>query len=177
MKSKKHTQPLSRKAIYPGTFDPITRGHLDIILRSVEIVDKLIIAVAYDVIQDTLFSLEERVDMVKNDIRFITDKVPAAGKIEVVGFKGLLVDFTKSKGATLIIRGLRAVSDFEYEFKLFSANHRLNSSIETIFLPAKDSTHFISATIVKEISRLKGDVSSFVSPYVETKLATKFKNK
>ena len=177
MKNKKHTQSPSRKAIYPGTFDPITRGHLDIILRSVRIMDKLIIAVAYNVIKDTFFSLEERVDMVKNDIHLIIDKIPDASKIEIVGFKGLLIDFAKSNGTTLIIRGLRAVSDFEYEFQLFSANHRLNSNIETIFLPAKDSTHFISATIIKEIARLKGDVSSFVSPYVKTKLTTKFSNK
>jgi len=176
MKNKKHPQLPSRKAIYPGTFDPITRGHLDITLRSIEIADKLIIAVAHDVMKSPLFSLKERVDMVKNDILNAFNS-SVVNKIEIVGFKGLLIDFAKSQKANLIIRGLRAVSDFEYEFKLFSANQALNSKIETIFLPAKDSTHFISATIVKEIARLKGDVSSFVSPYVTKKLAAKFKGK
>jgi len=163
----------NRKAVYPGTFDPITHGHLDIILRSVGVVDELVIAVAHDVIKAPLFSLEERVDMVKNDIR---ENSLDASKIKVIGFKGLLTKFVKSQNTNLIIRGLRAVSDFEYEFQLFSANSRLDSTIETIFLPAKETTHFISATVVKEIARLKGDVSSFVSPYVRAKLSEKFRN-
>jgi len=174
MKNKKQTKLPNRKAVYPGTFDPITRGHLDIIIRSAEIVDKLIVAVAYDAIKEPMFSLEERVDMVGNDVLTAIGK-DAANKIEVVGFKGLLVKFIKSKGANLIVRGLRAVSDFEYEFQLFSTNAKLDASIETIFLPAKDSTHFISATVVKEIARLNGDISSFVSPYIETKVIEKFK--
>ena len=176
MKNKKQKQLLNRIAVYPGTFDPITRVHLDIIIRTLKIVDKLVIAIAYDVIKAPLFSLNERVDIVKDDILAIVDK-ETASKIEIVSFKGLLIDFMKSKGASIIIRGLRAVSDFEYEFQLFSTNCTLDRSIETIFLPAKDSTHFISATVVKEIARLGGNVSSFVSPYVEAKLAKKFKNK
>jgi pantetheine-phosphate adenylyltransferase len=162
-----------RKAVYPGTFDPITLGHIDIILRSVEIVDELIIAVASDVIKEPLFSLDQRVDMAIDDLK---NRIPATNKIKVVGFKGLLVDFVKSSGSNLIIRGLRAVSDFEYEFQLFAANNMLDRSIETIFLPAKDSTHFISATIVKEIARLGGNVSNFVSPYVALKLIEKYSN-
>ena len=176
MKNKKQIILPSKKAVYPGTFDPITRGHLDVIIRSLKIVDKLVIAIAYDVVKAPLFSLKERVDIVKNDIFSTIDK-DVASKIEIVGFKGLLIEFMKSKGSNLIIRGLRAVSDFEYEFQLFSTNSKLDSNIETIFLPAKDSTHFISATVVKEIARLGGDVSSFVSPCVETKLAKKFKKK
>lgn len=164
------------KAVYPGTFDPITRGHLDIIIRSLAITDKLTIAVAYDVLKAPLFSLEQRVDMVRNDIMSAIDKESDRNKIGIIGFKGLLIDFVKSQTANLIIRGLRAVSDFEYEFQLFSANYMLDKSIETIFLPAKDSTHFISATIVKEIARLGGDVANFVSPYVAGKLAEKYKN-
>ena len=171
MKNKDLIDYPIRKAIYPGTFDPITLGHLDIISRSTGIVDELVIAVAQDVLKTPLFSLEERVDMVKNDI---LTKSLAANKIKIIGFKGLLIDFAKAQKASLIIRGLRAVSDFEYEFKMFSANQRLVSDIETVFLPAKDSTHFISATVVKEIARLKGDVSSFVSSYVKQKLAKKF---
>ena len=169
------TKIASRKAIYPGTFDPITLGHIDIISRSSEIVDELIIAVAQDVLKTPAFSLEERVDMVKNTILHMSEKKQIRHKVTVMGFKGLLINFAKLQQASLIIRGLRAVSDFEYEFKLFSANYRLVDYIETIFLPAKDSTHFISATVVKEIARLKGDVSSFVSPYVEKKLSKKFK--
>jgi pantetheine-phosphate adenylyltransferase len=168
-------KPTSRKAVYPGTFDPITRGHLDIILRSAAFVDELIIAVASDVLKEPLFTLEQRVDMVRNDVQTLSSS--AANKIEVLGFKGLLVDFAKSKGATLIIRGLRAISDFEYEFQLSAANHTLDNSIETVFLPAKDSTHFISATVVKEIARLKGKTAHFVSPYIEGKLVEKFHNK
>jgi pantetheine-phosphate adenylyltransferase len=164
-----------RKAIYPGTFDPITLGHLDIILRSLAIVDKLVIAVAYDVVKTPLFSLEQRVDMVHTDIMSVIGKELDTNRVEIIGFKGLLIEFVKSQEANLIIRGLRAVADFEYEFQLFSANYVLDKTIETVFLPAKDSTHFISATIVKEIARLGGNVSNFVSPYVTTKLADKYK--
>jgi pantetheine-phosphate adenylyltransferase len=163
---------LQRIAVYPGTFDPITKGHLDIITRASKLVDKLVVGVAFDVIKPTLFSFDERVQMAKLEA-LRRDNVDG-NKIEVVGFKGLLIEFVKSCKSNLIVRGLRAVSDFEYEFQLFSSNYRLDRDVETVFLPAKDDTHFISATMVKEIARLKGDVSSFVPEEIRKRLAEKY---
>jgi pantetheine-phosphate adenylyltransferase len=162
---------LQRIAVYPGTFDPITKGHLNIIERASKLADKLVVGVAFDVTKPTLFSFDERVRMAKLEASRIQDNTD---KIEVIGFKGLLIEFVKSCKSNLIVRGLRAMSDFEYEFQLFSSNCRLNRIMETIFLPAKDDTHFISATMVKEIARLKGDVSSFVSEQVRMQLAHKY---
>lgn len=158
-------------AIYPGTFDPITLGHLNVIKRSLNVCDKLIIAVAKDTPKNSLFTLEERVNLIKNEIKkYETDSI-----IEVKGFKGLLMDFAEKEGANIVIRGLRAVSDFEYEFQLASMNTRLNPNIQTVFIPASENHQFVASNLVKEVARLKGDVSSFVPKNVELALKKKFK--
>lgn len=162
-----------KAAIYPGTFDPVTKGHINIIERSIAMADRLVVGIAEDIVKTPLFSLEERIDMVKNAIESLDAKL--LGKtIEVKSFSGLLVEFARSEGTSLIIRGLRAVSDFEYEFQLFSANSKLANDIETMLLPASESTHFISSSIVKEIGRLNGNVEQFVSPYVKSKIEKHF---
>lgn len=154
-------------AIYPGTFDPITFGHMDIIKRAIKIVDHLIIAVAQDNNKKPLFSLEERAKMVEEEVKFLNQN----GKIvEVKQFSGLLVNFAKENNAGIIIRGLRAVSDFEYEFQMSGMNSKLSSDVQTIFLPASESTHFIASRLVKEVARLGGNVSEFVSKQVESRL-------
>jgi len=158
-----------RSGIYPGTFDPITSGHVDIIKRAVKIVDRLIIAVAADTAKTPIFSIPQRVELVKQDV---FDALPAeeSAKIEVIGFEGLLVNFAAEHNAALIIRGLRAVSDFEYEFQMAGMNAKLNNEIQTVFLPASEHTHFIASRFVKEIVRLGGVVDGLVSPNVEKKL-------
>ncbi len=159
-------------AIYPGTFDPITHGHMDIIKRALKIVDHLIIGVAQDNNKKPLFSLEERSRMAKNEV-FLLNK---GGKtVEVVAFEGLLVDFARKNKSNIIIRGLRAVSDFEYEFQMSGMNSRLDSDIQTIFLPASESTHFIASKLVKEVARLGGNIDEFVSDNVKKELENTFK--
>lgn len=149
----------NRVGIYPGTFDPITIGHQDIINKALKIVDTLIIAVAEHPAKQPIFSLEERVDMVKHTVSSLDN-------VEVLGFDGLLVNVAKEKNADLLIRGLRAVSDFEYEFQLSGINSKLDPDIQTVFLPASEKTHFIASRFVKEAVRLGGNVSELVSPYV-----------
>ncbi len=155
-------------AIYPGTFDPITNGHLDIIRRAAGLLDRLVIGVAVNAGKDPMFDLDERLEMVRAEV------VPLArtGKanIEVRSFNNLLVHFAMEVGAQAIVRGLRAVSAFDYEFQMVGMNARLNPEIETIFLMASERHHFIAARLVKEIAVLGGDVSSFVSPDVALKL-------
>lgn len=160
-----------KTGIYPGTFDPITVGHMDIIRRGLRVVDKLIIAVALDTGKAPIFELETRADMVRADVKRLGAK---ARHIEVKTFSGLLVNFAQENGATLLIRGLRAVSDFEYEFQMACMNDRLNPAIETVFLTASEDTHFISSRFVKQIARLGGDISSFVSPNVAKRLKKHF---
>lgn len=162
---------LTKTAIYPGTFDPITFGHLDIIKRALKIVDRLIVAVARDNAKNPIFSVEERVELIKQEIADINQN----NNIEVVGFEGLLIDFARKSQADIIIRGLRAVSDFEYEFQMFGMNAKLDPNIQTIFLPASESAHFIASKLVKEVARLGGDVSAFVSPNVAGHLYKFFK--
>lgn len=161
-----------RIGLYPGTFDPITNGHLDIVTRAARVVDRLIVAVAANAGKGPLFTLEERVALVREDL---AERPRLQGvNIEVRSFDTLLVDFARQCGAHVIIRGLRAVSDFEYEFQMAGMNARLSPDIETMFLMASERCQFISSRFVKEIGRLGGDISSFVSPRVRAELDEKF---
>lgn len=153
---------VQRIGIYPGTFDPITKGHEDIILRACRVVDKLVIGVAEDTGKSPAFTLLQRVDLVQDEI----ERLKLTDKVVAMGFSGLLVNFAKEQNATLLIRGLRAVSDYEYEFQMANINNKLAPEIETVFLTASESTHFISSRFVKQIARLEGDVSHFVSDNV-----------
>ncbi len=146
--------------IYPGTFDPLTYGHLDIIRRSLKLVDNLIIGIADNENKKTLLSLDERKEIIQNDLK---DLISDNENVFIKNVKGLLTDFAKSNEATCIIRGLRAVSDFEYEFQMTGMNYQLNPQIETIFLMTSDQKSFISSNLVKEVHKLGGDVSSFVT--------------
>lgn len=164
-----------RIAVYPGTFDPITKGHLDIVQRACPLVDRLVVAVAQNGGKEPLFSHQERFDMVARDIEQLKKSQPNLTTIiDVVSFEILLVDFVRKLGSKIIIRGLRAVSDFEYEFKMSSMNERLAPEIETVFLMASDQFQFVSSQFIKEIARLGGDVSQFISEAVGQRLSAKF---
>lgn len=166
-----------RVGVYPGTFDPITKGHIDIIRRASKTVDRLVVAVARNAGKGPLFSLDERVEMVKDEIEDIlaqNRKDGFHGGIEVKPFGSLLMHFAEAQGATVIIRGLRAVSDFEYEFQMAGMNARLNPRIETLFLMASDRYQFISSRFVKEIARLGGPVTEFVTARIAERVASRF---
>ena len=160
-----------RIGIYPGTFDPVTKGHLHLIRRASKLVDRLIVAVADNKRKGPLFSFEERCEMLQTDIENMNDK---RCEIEVKSFNNLLVDFARKQQASCIFRGLRAVSDFEYEFQLTGMNAKLDPTIETVFLMAADKWQFVSASFVKEIGSMGGDISEFVTPNVEEKLQERF---
>ncbi len=160
-----------RVGVYPGTFDPITKGHMDIITRAAAVVDRLVVGVAANVGKDPFFSADERVAMIDADV---ADLRSAGRTIEVRAFDNLLIHFVADVGASVIIRGLRAVSDFEYEFQMATMNARIDSRIETVFLTASERHQFVASRLVKEIGRLGGDVSSFVSPLVAERLQAKF---
>ncbi|HEY5597167.1 MAG TPA: pantetheine-phosphate adenylyltransferase [Kiloniellales bacterium] len=160
-----------RVGVYPGTFDPITKGHKDIITRAAAVVDRLVVAVATNGGKDPLFSVDERVAMVDEDM---ADLRAMGRTIEARAFDNLLTHFARQVGATVIVRGLRAVSDFEYEFQMATMNARLDPGIETIFLTASERQQFIASRLVKEIGRLGGDVTSFVSPRVAEHLRRRF---
>lgn len=160
-----------RIGIYPGTFDPITLGHVDIVERGTRVVDHLIIAIAGNDGKNPIFPLEERVAMAEGACQAIDGN---GTTIEVRSFDGLLVSFAAEVGASIIIRGLRAVSDFEYEFQMVGMNSRLAPDVETVFLMASDHYQFISSRFVKEICRLGGDISQFVPPLVADRLNARF---
>ncbi len=163
---------VERVALYPGTFDPITNGHLDIITRASRMVDRLIVAVAVNVGKGPLFTLEERVAMVRGEL----DSLPISSEtvLEVMPFENLLVHFARDNKASIIVRGLRAVSDFDYEFQMAGMNDRIAPDIETIFLMASEGCQYISSRFVKEIGRLGGDISPFVSARVLAELRQRF---
>jgi pantetheine-phosphate adenylyltransferase len=162
--------PRLRVGLYPGTFDPPTLGHIDIIARAAKLVDKLVIGVAINRDKGPLFSLEERVSMVEQETR------PFAKEVDICvrPFDTLLMSFAEEVGAHVIVRGLRAVSDFEYEFQMVAMNQKLNAEIETVFLMADPNRQAIASRLVKEIARLRGSVTAFVSPAVERRLIAKF---
>ncbi len=155
-----------RTAIYPGSFDPITNGHLDIVQRAAKLFDRVVVAVARSETKHPLFTLEERVQMVKRAVR----RWP---EVEADGFEGLLVEYARRRSAQAVIRGLRAVSDFEFEFQLALMNRKLDERIETIFMMPKDTFVFLSSRIVREIAGLGGDVRTFVPAHVEAALKAK----
>ncbi len=156
------------KAIYPGTFDPITNGHTDLIVRAVRIFDRVVVAIAANPDKNPLFTVDQRIDMVRQ----VCDEMD---NVEVTGFDGLLIDYVEQQQAQVLIRGLRAVSDFEFEFQLASANRRLNPDVETVFLTPSESHTFTSASLVKEIATFGGDVSSFIDPRVNRILTERMK--
>ena len=155
-------------AIYPGTFDPITNGHLDLIHRASRLYEKVIVAVAESRGKQPLFTLEERVGLIEGVVHEFSN-------VEVIGFNNLLVECAKQYQASVILRGLRAVSDFEYEFQMAGMNRRLAPDIETVFLTPAEQYEFISSSMIREIARLNGDVSSFVPDLVKYQLISKFK--
>jgi pantetheine-phosphate adenylyltransferase len=155
-------------AIYPGTFDPITNGHLDLVDRATRLYQKVIIAIAENAGKAPLFSLDERVSLAKQSTLQYSN-------VDVIGFDNLLVDCARQKGATVILRGLRAVSDFEYEFQMAGMNRNLAPELETMFLTPPEQYTFISSSVIKAIAQLKGDISSFVPDCVNEQLIKKFK--
>ncbi|MGC9418448.1 MAG: pantetheine-phosphate adenylyltransferase [Rhodovulum sp.] len=161
-----------RIGLYPGTFDPLTLGHIDIITRACALVDRLVIGVAINRDKGPLFTLEERVAMIEADCGILGEKT--ATEIVVHPFDNLLIDCASDVGATMIVRGLRAVADFEYEFQMVGMNRALDSSIETVFLMADARRQAIASKLVKEIAMLGGDVSSFVTPAVRDRLVARF---
>jgi pantetheine-phosphate adenylyltransferase len=158
------------KAVYPGTFDPLTRGHEELVRRASTLFNGLILGIAESTAKGTFFTLAERVAMAREVLGDVRN-------LEVVGFSGLLIDFVRSHGARVVLRGLRAVSDFEYEFQLAGMNRNLYPEMETVFLTPSEQHMFISATLVREIASLGGDVSKFVHPLVEKRLKQKVGDK
>ena len=159
-----------RIVIYPGTFDPLTYGHLDIIERASKLGDELIVAVAANAGKGPLLSMEDRAELVATEARRLTEEGTITTLITVLNFSTLLTDFAREQGASVIVRGLRAVSDFEIEFQMASINKRLHGDLETVFLMAAEHQHFVASRFVKEVSRFGGDISSFVPASVVRKM-------
>ena len=158
-------------AVYPGTFDPITNGHLDVLRRALGIFHRVIVTIAPNVRKNPLFSAEER-------MQFIRDALPEhASRLEFAVFEGLLVEFCRSRGATVIVRGLRALADFEYEFQFAHMNRRLAPEVDTVFFMTDERNHYVSSSLVKEVASLGGDVNGLVPAPVVAALATKFRKK
>ena len=169
---------MKRIALYPGTFDPVTNGHLDIIYRASSLCDLLIVGVAENTGKLPLFNVEERKELLEDTLKSnISNRKRVLGKIKVESFNNLLIDFSRSNSVTMIIRGLRAVSDFDYEFQMAGMNARLASDIETVFLTASETNQFVASRFVKEISNLGGDISSFVPITVFKAIERKKKHK
>ena len=156
-----------RSVVYPGTFDPITNGHIDLIQRASSLFERVVVAVAVDTVKDTLFSIDRRVELAEH----VLQDIPG---VEIARFSGLLVRFARDHGTPVIMRGLRAVSDFEYEFQLAGMNRRMAPDVETLFLTPAEQYAYISSSLVREIARLGGDVSTFVAPVVQTALRERF---
>jgi pantetheine-phosphate adenylyltransferase len=169
---------MKRIALYPGTFDPVTNGHLDIIYRASSLCDLLIVGVAENTGKSPLFNVEERKELLEDTLKSnISNSKRVVGEIKVESFNNLLIDFSRSNSVTMIIRGLRAVSDFDYEFQMAGMNARLASDIETVFLTASETNQFVASRFVKEISDLGGDISSFVPITVFKAIERKKKHK
>jgi len=162
-----------RIGIYPGTFDPVTSGHCDIVRRALRLVDKLVVGVASNAGKGPAFSLDDRIEMACGDLSAFD---PDGDRIEVRAFDQLLMHFAEEMNAGIIVRGLRAVSDFDFEFQMTGMNARLNPNVETVFLMASESHQFISSRFVKEIAALGGDITSFVSPNVATRLVARYQS-
>lgn len=162
-----------RVGLYPGTFDPITNGHIDIIARAAKLVDRLVIGVAANIGKGPIFTLEERVELVRAEVKPVMEKLNAP--LDVRPFSNLLVEFARALGANVIVRGLRAVSDFDYEFQMAGMNYRLDPDIETVFLMASERHQFISSRFVKDVAALGGDISSFVPQLTNAKTQAKLK--
>ena len=162
----------SRVAVYPGTFDPITNGHMDVISRASKVTDRLVIAISEHHVKETLFTLDERLAMVEAEVQGLTEH--DGTEFEVRRLDKLLMDFVGDVKAGFVIRGLRAVSDFEYELQMANMNARLNPEVETVFLMASEQNLFIASSLVREIARLGGDISTLVSPAVATHMAQRY---
>lgn len=165
------TEPKLRVGVYPGTFDPITLGHMDIIRRGAKLVDRLVIGVTDNPAKSPLFNVEERMEMVRRECEGIS------AELHVVAFNSLLMDFAEREGASIIVRGLRAVADFEYEYQMAGMNQQLNSRIETVFLMADVSLQPIASRLVKEIASFGGDISKFVTPTVRDEVVRRMDEK
>lgn len=157
---------MSTKAVYPGTFDPVTYGHLDVIKRTASIYDKVYVAVAQSRDKSPLFSIDERIEMIKESTSHL-------GNVEIESFKGLVVNYAESKGAGVVVRGLRMISDFEYEFQMALTNRKIKPEIETVFMMPNESYSYLSSKLIKEVARLGADISKFVPENVEEKLKGK----
>ena len=159
---------MTRKAVYPGTFDPVTYGHLDVIKRAAQLYDRVFVAVAHSAEKSPLFSAKERVQM-------MAEAAKGLENVEVEDFDGLVVDYAVSKSARVVLRGLRMISDFEYEFQMALTNRKLNSDVETVFMMPSESYSYLSSKLIKEVARLGADVSEFVPGNVDAKLKEKLR--
>jgi pantetheine-phosphate adenylyltransferase len=167
---ERRPEPAARVAVYPGSFDPITKGHVDILRRALGLFDKVIVALAENVRKQALFTLAERAEMIR-------ESVEADGRVEIDSFEGLLVDYARRRGARAVIRGLRAIADFEYEFQFAHMNRHLAPDVETVFLMTSEESFYVSSSLVKEVAAMGGDITRVVPPAVVAALEKKLKGK